>query len=53
MMNTDGRKISVPQRGLNIVKLSDGSTIKILIEKNETRCVCINWGLQKFGVINI
>ena len=28
----DGRKISVPQRGLNIVKLSDGSTIKILIK---------------------
>ena len=28
----DGRKISVPQRGLNIVKLSDGSTIKILVK---------------------
>ncbi len=32
MVNIDGRKISAPQRGLNIVKLSDGSTIKILIK---------------------
>ena len=32
MVNIDGRKISVPQRGLNIVKLSDGSNIKILIK---------------------
>ena len=28
----DGRRISAPQRGLNIVKLSDGSTIKILVK---------------------
>ena len=32
MVNIDGRKISAPQRGLNIVKLSDGSAIKILIK---------------------
>ncbi len=32
MVNIDGRKISAPQRGLNIVKLSDGSNIKILIK---------------------
>ena len=28
----DGRKISTPQRGLNIVKMSDGSTVKVLVK---------------------
>ena len=28
----DGRRISTPQRGLNIVKMSDGSTVKILVK---------------------
>ena len=28
----DGRRISTPQRGLNIVKMSDGSTIKVLVK---------------------
>ena len=28
----DGLRISAPQRGLNILKLSDGSTIKILVK---------------------
>ena len=28
----DGRRISTPQRGLNIVKMSDGSTVKVLVK---------------------
>ena len=28
----DGRRISTPQQGLNIVKMSDGSTIKVLVK---------------------
>ncbi|GAB6975851.1 hypothetical protein [Prevotella falsenii] len=28
----DGRRISAPQRGLNIVKMSDGSTVKVLVK---------------------
>ncbi|WP_024998461.1 hypothetical protein [Prevotella falsenii] len=28
----DGRRISTPQRGLNIVKMSDGSTAKVLVK---------------------
>ncbi|GAB6975850.1 hypothetical protein [Prevotella falsenii] len=28
----DGRKISAPQHGLNIVKMSDGSTVKVLVK---------------------
>ena len=28
----DGRRISTQQRGLNIVKMSDGSTVKVLVK---------------------
>ncbi|GAB6983320.1 Omp28-related outer membrane protein [Prevotella dentasini] len=28
----DGRRISAPQRGLNIVKMSDGSTVKVMVK---------------------
>ena len=28
----DGRRISTPQRGLNIIKMSDGSTVKVLVK---------------------
>lgn len=31
--SVDGKKLSAPQKGLNIVKMSDGSTRKVLINK--------------------
>ena len=39
MVNIDGRKISAPQRGLNIVKLSDGSYKDIDKIERDTMCL--------------
>ena len=30
--NVDGTQISAPQKGLNIVKLSDGRTLKVMVK---------------------
>ena len=30
--SVDGRQLAQPQRGLNIVKMSDGSTVKIMVK---------------------